>query len=111
VSGEDQIHIIILQFDIIRFMTMMWGQTTEEKLKAIADDFIAGLRYARDKAGKMVMVTIALDPYTDNEMERRLSLLLRNICDEAGFAVAASLAEAIRTVSYMYRYAAITKNR
>jgi acyl-CoA synthetase (NDP forming) len=109
VSGEKEIHSIILQFDIIRFMTMMWGQGTEEKLKAIMEDFLAGLRFARDKAGKLVMLTVALDPYTDNEMERRMSLLVRDTCDEAGFAVAGSLAEAIRTVSYMYRYAAVKK--
>jgi len=109
VAGEKQIQSIILQFDIIRFMTMMWGQGTEEKLRAIAEDFLGGCRFARDKAGRLVIITIALDPYTDNEMERCLSVLLRKTCDEAGFPVAASLGEAIRMVSYMYKYAAIKK--
>ena len=110
VSGEEQINTIILQFDIIRFMTMMWGEGAEEKLRAIAADFLAGCRYARDEAGRLVIITIALDPYTDNEMERRLSFLLKKICGEAGFPVVLSLREAIRTVSYMCRYAA-TKNK
>jgi len=110
VSGEKHIQNIILQFDVIRFMTLMWGEGAEENMRAIATDFLAGCRYARDKAGRMVIITIALDPYTDNEMERRLSILLRKICDEAGFPVVSSLGEAIRTVSYMCRYA-VVKNR
>jgi acyl-CoA synthetase (NDP forming) len=109
VSGEEQINSIILQFDIIRFMTMMWGEGAEEKLRAIAADFLTGCRYARDDAGRLVIITIALDPYTDNEMERRLSFMLKKICEEAAFPVVASLREAIRTVSYMCRYAS-TKN-
>jgi len=110
VSGEKQIHSIILQFDVIRFMTLMWGQGAEEKIEAIAGDFLAGCRYARDEAGRLVIITIFLDPYTDNEMERSLSVLLRKMCEEAGFHVVPSLGEAIRTVAYMYKYAAI-KNK
>ena len=111
ISGEKQIHTIILQFDIIRFMTMMWREGTEEKLMAIAADFLAGCRYARDQAGRLVMIAIYLEPYTDNEMERRLSVLLKKMCEEQGFVVCSSLKEAIRTVSYMCRYATIKDNR
>jgi acyl-CoA synthetase (NDP forming) len=111
VSGEKPIDTIILQFDIIRFMTMMWGEGAEENLTTIAADFLAGCRYARDEAGKLVMITIALDPYTDNEMERRLSIMLKKMCEEAGFPVCQSLKEAVRTVSYMCRYATIRDNR
>jgi len=107
VSGEKQIDTIILQFDIIRFMTMMWGEGAEEKLRDIAADFLAGCRHARDKSDRLVMITIALDPYTDNKMERRLSIMLKKMCEEAGFPVFPSLKEAIRTVSYMCRYAAL----
>jgi len=106
VSGERQIDTVILQFDIIRFMTMMWGEGAEEKLRAIAADFLAGCRYARDEAQRLVMITIALDPYTDNEMERRLSIMLKKICAEEEFPVFLSLTEAVRTVSYMCRFAA-----
>ncbi|MFA5064439.1 MAG: CoA-binding protein [Dehalococcoidia bacterium] len=109
VAGEKQIHSIILQFDIIRFMTLMWGDGTEEKLRAIAEDFLAGCRFARDEAGRLVIITVAIDAYTDNEAERRMTLLAKKMCEEAGFPVAASLREAIRAVSYMYKYAAIKK--
>jgi len=111
VSGEEPIHTIILQFDIIRFMTMMWSERTEEHLRAIAADFLAGCRYARDEAGRLVIIAIYLDPYTDNEMERRLSVLLKKMCEEEGFPVCPSLKEAIRTVSYMCRYATLQDNR
>ncbi len=109
VAGEKQIHSIILQFDIIRFMTMMWGNGTEEKLRAITEDFLAGCRFARDEAGRLVIITVAIDAYTDNEAERRMTLLAKKMCEDAGFPVAASLREAIRAVSYMYKYAAIKK--
>lgn len=109
VAGEKQIHSIILQFDIIKFMTMMWGNGTEEKLRAIAEDFLVGCRFARDEAGRMVIITVAIDAYTDNEAERRMTLLAKKMCEDAGFPVAASLREAIRAVSYMYKYAAIKK--
>jgi len=109
ISGEKQIHNIILQFDVIRFMTLMWGQGAEEKLRSIAEDFLAGCRYARDEAGRLVVITISLEPYTDNELERRLSVLLKKMCEEAGFPVFPSLKEATRTVSCMCRYAATKK--
>jgi hypothetical protein len=111
VSGEKPIQTIILQFDVIRFMTMMWGESAEEKLRDIAADFLAGCRYARDESGRLIMITIYLDPYTDNEMERRLSIMLKKMCEEEGFPVCSSLKEAIRTVSYMCRYATIRDNR
>ena len=111
ISGEKPIQTIILQCDIIRFMTMMWGEGAEEKLRAIAADFLAGCRYARDEAGRLVIITIFLDPFTDNEMERRLSILVKKMCEEEGFPVCSSLKEAIRAVSYMCRYAAIKDNK
>jgi hypothetical protein len=92
-------------------MTMMWGESAEEKLRAIAADFLAGCRYARDEAGRLVMIAIYLDPYTDNEMERRLSTMLKKMCEEEGFPVCSSLKEAIRVVSYMCRYATMKDNR
>ncbi len=52
----------------------MWGDKVEERLKIIADRVLEGCLYARDEKGKLVLISMFLDPYTENELERKLSI-------------------------------------
>jgi len=91
-------------------MVRMWGGQAGERLEVIARNFLEGCRYARDEAGKLVLITVYLDPYTDHEQERQLSFFLKKLCQSQGFPVYLTLNEAIRTVAYMYRYSVIRQD-
>ena len=110
IAAEKHIHSIILQFDVIKFMVRMWGGQAGEQLEVIARNFLEGCRYARDEAGKLVLITVYLDPYTDHEQERQLSFFLKKLCQSQDFPVYPTLNEAIRTVAYMYRYSIIRQD-
>jgi hypothetical protein len=52
-----------------------------------------------------------LDPYAENELERKLSIDFKRRCESHGFPVYSSLSAAVKTISNMYRYTTISKGR
>jgi acyl-CoA synthetase (NDP forming) len=104
IAGEDYIHTIILQFDQVKFMITMWGDKLEENFEIIAENTLKGCLYARDVLGKPVLISIGLDPYSENEMERKYSLIFKKRCEAIGFPMLPSLFEAVSTTSYLYKY-------
>jgi len=111
VAAEQDVHSIILQFDVIRFMIGMWGDKVEERLKIIAGRMLEGCLYARDEKGKLVLISMFLDPYAENELERKLSIDFKRRCESEGFPVFSSLSAAVKTISNMYRYTIIRKGK
>jgi acetyltransferase len=111
VAAEQDVHSIILQFDVIRFMIGMWGDKVEERLKVVADRILEGCLYARDEKGKPVIISMFLDTYTENEQERKLSIDFKRRCEAEGFPVYPSLNSAVKTVANMYRYIKIGRGR
>jgi acyl-CoA synthetase (NDP forming) len=111
VAGEQDIHSIILQFDVIRFMIDMWGDKVEERLKVITDRILEGCLYARDEKGKLMIISMFMDTYTENELERKLSIAFKGRCESEGFPVFPSLNAAVRAVSNVYRYTKIGRGR
>ncbi|MCX6002444.1 MAG: hypothetical protein NTY79_07940, partial [Chloroflexi bacterium] len=111
IAAEKAIHSIILQFDVIRFMIGMWGDKAEERLKIITDRVLEGCLDARDEKGKLVLISMFLDPYTENELDRKLSIDFKRRCESEGFPVFSSLGAAVKTISNMYRYTIIGKGR
>jgi len=111
VAAEKDVHSIILQFDVIRFMIGMWGNKVEERLKIIADRMLEGCLNARDEKGKLVMISMFLDPYAENELERKLSIDFKRRCESQGFPVYSSLSAAVKTISNMHRYTLISKGK
>jgi acyl-CoA synthetase (NDP forming) len=104
VSQDNNIHSIIMQFDIIRYMLVRWGGEFEKRFDIIAGRLLEGLHFAHDKAGKLVIFSIFLDPYSDNEIERKYSLAFKRRCEAEGFPVYPSLSNAVRVVSTMYKF-------
>jgi hypothetical protein len=102
---------MLLQFDVIRFMIGMWGDKVEERFKVVTDRILEGCLYARNNKGKLVIISMFLDPYTENEMERRLSMAFKKRCEAEGFPVFPTLREAVRTVSNMYKYVKIKRRK
>jgi acetyltransferase len=104
VADEKDVHSIILQFDVIRFMMGMWGDKFKERYDIIADRILEGCRYARDKKGKLVLISMFLDTYSEWEQERKNNIAFKRFCEAEGFAVYPSLNSAVMTVANVYRY-------
>lgn len=111
VAAEKEVHAILLQFDVIRFMIGMWGDKVEERFKVVTDRILEGCLYARNKEGKTVIISMFLDSYTENELERKLSMAFKQRCEAEGFPVFPTLREAVRTLSNMHKYAKIRRGR
>jgi acyl-CoA synthetase (NDP forming) len=104
VSGEKDIHSIIVQYDVVRFMILRWGKEFEGRFEKVARKLFEGLHYARDKGGKLVLMSMLVDPYSDNEIERKYLLEFKKRCESEGFSVYPSLKDAAKVVANMYRY-------
>ena len=109
ISGEKDIHSIILQLDIIKFMLPRWGAEFEKNFNIVVDRMMKGLAFARDK-GKMAVVSNFLDPYTENEKERHYNFQFKRRCEAEGFPVYGLLAAAVQTVAMAYRYNELKKH-
>jgi acyl-CoA synthetase (NDP forming) len=104
ISGDKNIHSIIVQFDIIRYMLARWGTEYEKRSEIIVSRLLDGLRFARDEAKQLVLITAFLEPYCTNEIERKYTLDFKNRCEAEGFPVYSTLSEAVKVVSDMYKY-------
>ena len=109
ITAEKDIHSVIFQLDIIRFMLPRWGADFEKNFPLIVDRIMKGLSYARDR-GKMAVVSNFLDPYTENEKERHFNLQFKKRCETEGFPVYGLLASAVNAVATAYRYTELKKH-
>jgi acyl-CoA synthetase (NDP forming) len=109
ISGEKDIHSVILQLDIIKFMLPRWGADFEKNFNIVVDRMMKGLAFTRDK-GKMAVVSNFLDPYTENEKERHYNLQFKGRCEAEGFPVYGLLAAAVQTVAMAYHYTELKKH-
>ncbi|MDD5313342.1 MAG: CoA-binding protein [Dehalococcoidia bacterium] len=103
IAGEKDVHSIILQFDVIRFMLNMWSDTFEEYFEAVVQKVLQGCHYAHE-SGKVVFVSMFLDPFAENEIERKYNLIFKKRLENEGFPVYPTLNDAVRTVGSLYKF-------
>jgi hypothetical protein len=104
VSEEGEVHSIIVQFDVIKFMLNIWRDDFDRYFAGVADMLLEGCRYARDKKRKPVFLSMFLDPYLDVDLERKYNLAFKRRCESEGFPVFPSLGDAVRTMGRIYDY-------
>jgi acyl-CoA synthetase (NDP forming) len=104
VSSDRNIHALAFQFDQFRYLRRILGKGVEAHMGALVDLMIAGCRYAREKEGKTVVISIPLDPYLEDEEERRFNLMVKQVFTAEGFPVYSNLEEAIRTLSNLCKF-------
>ena len=104
IADESQIHSIILQVDNLRFLAATWGKKFEEGFNSFSNIVTDGCRYTRDTTGKVIMVSMYIEPFLSNERERKLYLDFKMRCEAQNLLVYPTLKSAINTVSNMYRY-------
>lgn len=104
VSEERDVHAIIVQFDVIKFMLNMWRNEFERYFEGVAEQLLEGCRYARDRMRKPVFLSMFLDPYLDADPERKYTLAFKDRCESEGFPVFPALRDAVKTVGRIYDY-------
>jgi acyl-CoA synthetase (NDP forming) len=110
VAEEKDIHSMVLQFDVINWMLRIWKDDTWPRLEAVARNALEACRHARESAGKPLIWSIFLDPFTDSQVERELTMKLRKMCQDEGFPVCLHLNAAIRAIAYMCEFSLRNKN-
>ena len=65
---------------------------------------LEGCQHAREKEKKPVMISIALDPYLEDEEDRNYNLMIKRAFTAKGFPVYANLDAAIKTLSHLYKF-------
>jgi acyl-CoA synthetase (NDP forming) len=104
VSSDRGIHALAFQFDQFRYLRRILGKGVEAHMDPLIDLMVEGCRYAREKEGKTVLISIPLDPYLEDEEERHFNLMIRNAFTAEGFPVYSNLEGAIKTLSNLYRF-------
>ena len=105
-SRDKSIHSIVLHFDEVRYLRLVFGQATENFLKELVKIMIQGCRYARDEMGKALMVCVSLDAYSEDEEDRRYHLLVKKAFESEQFPVYPALGACIKALSNLYTYRA-----
>ena len=73
-------------------------------MKVLLELMLEGCRHAREKEKKPVLISIALDPYLEDEEDRNTNLMIKKAFVAKGFPVYANLDAAIRTLAHLYKF-------
>jgi acyl-CoA synthetase (NDP forming) len=104
VSSDRSIHALAFQFDQFRYLRRILGEGVEAHMERLIDLMVEGCRHARENEGKTVVISIPLDPYLEDEEERRFNLMIKKAFTAKGFPVYSNLEGSIRTLSNLYRF-------
>ena len=104
VSSDRNIHSLVFHFDQFRYLRRALGQGVGAHMKILVDFMLEGCQHAREKEKKPVMISIALDPYLEDEEDRNYNLMIKRTFTAKGFPVYANLDAAIKTLSHLYKF-------
>lgn len=110
VAADQRIHTVIFQFDQFRYLRRVI-KDIDAHMERLIELMVAGCEAARDQEGKAVMATVNLDPYLEDETDRRYNLLLKKAFAAKGFPVYSNLNAAVGAVADLCRYAEIRSGR
>jgi acyl-CoA synthetase (NDP forming) len=105
VASDGNIHSLVFQFDQFRYLRRVLGDRIDRFMERLTALVVEGFRYARESAGKPVLACISLDPYLEDEQERRHNLMLKKAFQSKGFPVFSNLEGAIKALSNLCGYA------
>jgi acyl-CoA synthetase (NDP forming) len=106
VVSDGNIHSLVFQFDQFRYLRRVLGSRVGTHVQLIIDHMVEGCQYARNILGKPVMVCVSLDPYLEDEEERKYNLLIKRAFVDKGFPVYSTLDAAIKSLSNLYSFSA-----
>ena len=104
VALDENIHSLVLHFDELRYLSRVWGEALEGRLKELVDLMLNACEYVRDKIGKPVMICVSLEAYSEDEEDRRYHLMVKKAFESKRFPVYSSLNASIKALFNLYRY-------
>ena len=111
VSSEKQIHTIIIQFDVITHMYNTWGSKLGERLRPVRENLLEGCRYARDKTGKLVLISMLIEPYTTHDEAKIHYVEFKKRFESQGFIVYPTVHAAVKAAANAYKYTLFKRER
>ena len=104
VALDKNIHSLVFQFDQLRYLRRMLGERLGGYMEELVDVMVNGCEYARDAIGKPVFICVSLDPYSEDEEDRRYNLKVKKAFESKRFPVYPSLDASIKALSNIYKY-------
>ena len=104
VALDKNIHSLVVHFDELRYLSRVFGETLEGRLKELVDLMLNGCEYVRDEIGKPVMICVSLEAYSEDEEDRRYHLMVKKAFESKRFPVYSSLNASIKALFSLYRY-------
>lgn len=104
VASDENVDSLMLYFGELNYLRRLWEEALEDRLRVFINVMLDGCGYARDRSGKPVMICIPLDAYSEDEEERKYSLVIKKAFESRQFPVYASLDEAAKALFNLYKY-------
>jgi acyl-CoA synthetase (NDP forming) len=103
-GASENIHTLVFHFDQFRYLRRVLGKNVSSHMERLCNLIIDGCRHVRDREGKPVMAVVSLDPFMEDEEDRRNNLHLKNLFATNGFPVFSTLDGAIKATANLCRF-------
>ena len=108
IAADSNVDTLVIQFDQFRYIRRILRQGAVNHVEVLTSVILKGAKKVRSALGKPVLFSIILDPFLDDEDERKACLLMKAAFEREGFPVFSALDVAMRSVSRLYSYAVQT---
>ncbi|MCX6005374.1 MAG: CoA-binding protein [Chloroflexi bacterium] len=113
ILGSDKnIDMLVVQFDQFRYIRRARQSEAGEHTRTLIEVMLKGMEYVRDVVGKPVIACVVIDPFLEDEEDRKYNLMMKHAFERRNFPVYPTLDAGIKAISKLYKYAArSTSNR
>ncbi len=108
VAEDENIDSLVFMFDQFRYIRRARKHEAVDHLKLVIDMMLEGSLYCRNILHKPVLLSVSLDPFLDDDEDRKGNLMLKNAFEQHGFPVYPASDITIRALARLYKYAAQT---
>lgn len=104
IASDRNIDALVMQFDQFRYVRRVLRSRAGDHVKALAEMVLKGANSIRS-SGKSMIFNIIIDPFSEDEEERKNCLYLKSVFEKEGYPVYGSLDSAMRSFARLYQYA------
>jgi len=108
VASDENIDSLVFMFDQFRYIRRARRHEAFDHMKLVSGMMIEGSLYCRDVLGKPVFLSVSLDPFLEDDEDRRGNLMLKQAFEQNHFPVYSSSEVTIKALARLYKYAAQT---